>query len=29
MINFDDTTKEETKEHNQIGHKFPIIHIEY
>ena len=29
MINFGDVTKENTKEHNPIGHKFLIIPTEY
>ena len=29
MINFDDVTKENIKEHNQNGNKFLIIHTEY
>ena len=28
MINFDDVPKEVMKEHDQIGHKFLIIHTE-
>ena len=29
MINFDDVTQENIKEHIQIGHKFLVIYTEY
>ena len=29
MINFDDITQKNIREHTQIGHKFPLIHAEY